>query len=43
MKFWNGLKIKIQIQNFQVSFKPQIFNSKFSFPNFQFHILNAQF
>ena len=29
-------------QSFQVSFKLQIFNSKFSFPNFQFHILTAQ-
>ena len=29
-------------QSFQVSFRLQIFNSKFSFPNFHFHILNAQ-
>ena len=36
-------KKKIYIfQSFQVSFKLQIFNSKISFPNFQFHILNAQ-
>ena len=31
---WNGLKIKIQIQSFQVSFKPQIFYSKFFIPKF---------
>ena len=35
-------KKKNLFQSFQVSFKIQIFNSNFSFPNFQFHILNAQ-
>ena len=35
-------KKKNLFQSFQVSFRLQIFNSKFSFPNFHFHILNAQ-
>ena len=40
---WLGQPKKKNIfQSFQVSFKLQIFNSKFSIPNFQFHIINAQ-